>query len=611
MKTVSSVQGFYPYLLALFLNAFTDLGHKILIQNTIFKIYDGSEQIMYSALINSLILLPFVLIFSPAGFLASKYAKDKIMRFGAVLAIVITLLITASYYMGWFEVSFILTFFLAFQSAIYSPAKYGYIKELVGEKLISSANAAVQATTIVAILGGIMFYTVLFENSLTQAYTNESEILVQMAPLGWLLVLGAVLEYLETRQLPHVQPNDLKAKFEFKRYRRGYYLRKNIRLLRRKETIFASIIALSFLWAISQVLLASFGAYAKEDLGLENTIVVQGIVALSAVGIIIGSIIAARYSHFYIKLGLAPFGALGMTLCVVFLPLLTSVPLIALLFTFFGIFSGFIIVPLNSYIQKIAPRVHFGTILAGNNFIQNIFMVTALLATTLFAYFDINVKNLFMLIALAGLLMTALLIKRYFMLFLSIIIEFVFQARYKYEYEGLENIPEGGAVLMLGNHVSWVDWIILQIPIERRIRFLMDREYYEWKYVTWFFKLANAIPVSTKASKDAFVYAKESLKNRELLAVFPEGRITSTGEMNKFHRGYEIFSKDRAGKILPFYIDGMYGSVLTRASKRETKKRWFHQRVVKVIFGETLEMNSTAEEVKIAVTQLKDNHGIK
>jgi len=156
------VVGSLNYLGVVFLNAFTDLGHKIIIQNTVFKVYDGQMQIMLTAIVNALILLPFLLAFSPAGFLADKFSKSKIMRHSALFAVGITLLITYAYYHGLFVMAFALTFLLAMQSAIYGPAKYGYIKELYGNSRISAANAAVQAVTTVAILGGIIFYTVWF-----------------------------------------------------------------------------------------------------------------------------------------------------------------------------------------------------------------------------------------------------------------------------------------------------------------------------------------------------------------------------------------------------------------------------------------------------------------
>ena len=228
MKKLFEIQGIIFYTLALFLNAFTDLGHKIIIQNTIFKIYDGSEQIILTAIVNALILIPFILLFTPSGYLADKYPKNIIMKYSALFAVFITFGITLSYYLGWFYLSFGLTFLLALQAALYSPAKYGYIKELVGVKLLTAGNALVQATTTVAILGGIIFYTVLFEISLKPTFLNEGDILKMIAPLGWLLFLSSIVEYYFTCKLENKMLVPSALKFNIKKYLNGYYLKKNL-----------------------------------------------------------------------------------------------------------------------------------------------------------------------------------------------------------------------------------------------------------------------------------------------------------------------------------------------------------------------------------------------
>ncbi len=203
MDKLFKLTGFIPFILIIFLNAFVDLGHKILIQNTVFKIYDGQTQIILTAIVNGLILLPFVLLFSPAGFLSDKYRKPLIMKVSAAIAVGLTLLITLSYYLGWFQFSFAMTFLLAVQSAFYSPAKYGYIKELTGKEQLATANAVVQAVTIVAILFGIFAFSVFFEHRLAGvSYENESQLLQAVAPLGWILVICSSLEWMFAMQLP-------------------------------------------------------------------------------------------------------------------------------------------------------------------------------------------------------------------------------------------------------------------------------------------------------------------------------------------------------------------------------------------------------------------------
>ncbi|MEQ8938201.1 MAG: acyl-[ACP]--phospholipid O-acyltransferase, partial [Gammaproteobacteria bacterium] len=166
MQRLISFTGFLPYLLVVFLNAFIDLGHKIIIQNTVFKIYDGQQQIILTAIVNALILLPFILLLSPAGFVSDRFPRNKVIRVTSWGAVILTLCITLFYYLGWFWPAFAMTFMLALQSAFYSPAKYGFIKELVGSDNLAQANGVVQATTTIAILSGIFAFSVLFETQL-------------------------------------------------------------------------------------------------------------------------------------------------------------------------------------------------------------------------------------------------------------------------------------------------------------------------------------------------------------------------------------------------------------------------------------------------------------
>lgn len=605
-----AMSGVLNYLIVAFLNAFTDLGHKIIIQNTIFKIYDGEMQIILTAIVNALILLPFILMFSTSGFLADKFPKNKIMEYSAIFAIVITLGITYSYYFGHFYVAFAFTFLLAFQSAIYGPAKYGYIKELVGIKHISAGNGAIQAVTTVAILGGILFYTTLFENMLSENYSSQEEILQLIAPLGWLLVFSSIVEWFLASKLPNKMQERSKKKFDFKKYLTGVYLRKNLKVVTRKREIFEAIIALSLFWSISQVILAVFGEYAKSKLGVSNTIYVQGVMALAGVGIVVGSILAAKFSKYFIQSGLATLGAIGATFVVILIPFSTSMSSLAVIFMLFGVFSGFIMVPLNALIQASASRVHLGTILAGNNFIQNIFMFSFLVLTTLFAYYGVSGEYLIFAMAGVGVILVVLLLKRYLIMTFWAFFEILLRTRHSYTYVGLENIPTQGGVLLLGNHVSWLDWAIVQFPLQRRVNFLMDKDIYHWKGFHYFFNKGEAIPVSPKASKDAFKEAYKRLKHGSVVAIFPEGGISKDGELKKFYRGYELIPKKYDGVIVPYFIDGMFGSNFSKY-KGGVKKALFVRRKVTLYFAPPVPKETTAEELQIIIQQLKDKHETK
>lgn len=611
MKSFLKIKGLLFYTFALFINAFTDLGHKIIIQNTIFKIYDGDEQIVLTAIVNALMLIPFILLFTPSGYLSDRFAKNSIMKYSALFAIFITLGITFSYYMGWFWIAFGFTFMLALQAAIYSPAKYGYIKELVGVEFLTAGNALVQATTTVAILGGIIFYTVLFEINITSHFANEADILKMIAPLGWLLVIGSIIEFFFTCKLPKKIEKESKLVFNIKKYLSGYYLKTNILAMTRKRDIINSILALSVFWSVSQVILAIFGAYAKDTLHVSNTIYVQGAMSLAGIGIIIGSFLASKISKYYIHLGLIPLGGFGLALMVLLLPLSSSFNEVIILFMFFGVFAGLFIVPLNAYIQEITPRAHLGVVLAGNNFVQNIFMVFFLMLTTLFAYEGINVEMLFYGMFVVAFVMSIFMLRRHLIMFIWLVFEMALKVRYRLHYQGEENIPQEGAVLFLGNHISWIDWIIMQFPIKRRVSFMMERSIYYWRFAHQIFVLGNAIALSEKASKDAFLEARRRIADGKCVVIFPEGQISYTGELGEFHRGYELIAGKSKGVIIPYYIGGMWGSILSRSKKRFTPKGSFFKRDITIIYGEPLPLNTKVEEIKTVIYSLKEKYETK
>jgi acyl-[acyl-carrier-protein]-phospholipid O-acyltransferase/long-chain-fatty-acid--[acyl-carrier-protein] ligase len=186
-------------------------------------------------------------------------------------------------------------------------------------------------------------------------------------------------------------------------------------------------------------------------------------------------------------------------------------------------------------------------------------------------------------------------------------VELVLKPKYKFDYVGLENIPKSGGVLLLGNHVSWIDWIILQIPIQRRINFMIDKEIYNWKFSNKVFRKGEVIPVSPKASKDAFAQASVRLKHGKIVALFPEGQITTDGKTGSFYRGYELISNDYDGKIITFFIDGMDGSLFSKTRKLNL----FGKRKVSVYFSKPIDRETKAEELREIVISLKDKYEVK
>ncbi|MBT8430162.1 MAG: MFS transporter, partial [Gammaproteobacteria bacterium] len=606
MDKLSRIPGFLPYILIVFLNAFVDLGHKILIQNTVFKVYDGQTQIILTALVNGLILLPFVLLFSPSGFLSDKYAKPRVIKIAAAVAVGLTLLITLSYHQGWFRFAFGLTFLLAVQSAFYSPAKYGYIKELTGKERLAAANAVVQAVTIVAILSGIFVFSMLFEQQLAGVdYRTEPEILQNIYPIGWILVACSTLELWFALRLKTVAAESPDQHFELRSYGTGRYLRRNIAKITGNRTIWLSIVGLSVFWGISQVVLAAFPAFAKESLGQTNTVVIQGMMACSGIGIIIGSLIAGKSSRHHIETGLVPLGALGIVLALLFMPQLESTGALLIDFLLLGIGGGMFIVPLNALIQFNSRDSELGTVLAGNNWVQNLVMLSFLGLTVLFAVKGIDSVGLLHVVTLTALAGAVYTLYQLPQSLVRYVIARLFASTHRIEVLGFDNLPGQGGVLMLGNHISWLDWAMIQIACPRPVRFAMERSIYRRWYLKWFFDLFGVVPIAGGQSKTALQKMNELLKAGEVVCLFPEGAISRNGQLGEFKRGYEKTVEGVEGVILPFYLRGLWGSRFSRSSEKLQESRNTRLRGdVIVAFGSPLPMDTQAPELKRHVFEL-------
>ena len=236
-------------------------------------------------------------------------------------------------------------------------------------------------------------------------------------------------------------------------------------------------------------------------------------------------------------------------------------------------------------------------------------MFSFLVITTIFAYFGMNAKLLFYFMTVVGIYLIRNLYKRYSIDMFWSLMGLFGALRHKYIYIGLENIPQDKAALLLGNHVSWIDWILLQLPLVRRINYMMDKDIYNWKFFHPIFKKGEVIPLSPKAFKDAIKEAHKRLQNGSVVALFPEGEISKDGKIHAFKRGYELIPKDYEGVIVPFYIGkGIFGSSFAKYRPKSAKRNIFKRRVVKIYFGNPLPIDTKAKELQNIILKMKEKY---
>ena len=605
IKMFQDIKGLLPYILVVFLNAIIDLGDKILLQNAIFKFYDGDTQIILTAMVNALIIIPGILLFTPAGYISDKFSKSIVIRYASKVALGLTVLIMIAYFFGLFKIALFITFLLAAQSAFFFPAKYGLIKEMFGKDKLPEGNGLIQATTIIAILSSSLLFSILFEGMISGEEKNIGDYLEAVWSITIILVVLALIQVALTKKVPVIEEGDASLKLIKEKYLRLGYLKENIAHTFTNRVIAESIIGLGMFYGISQVLLAVFGVHLEEVSHESNTVVAQGIMAMAGLGIAIGALLTAKFSKNYIETGLIPIGILGIVTAILLITKTSNTTLLGLEFLMFGIFGGFILVVLNSLIQFRAQEHELGRVMAASNWVQNIFMLVFLLLTVFAALYSVQTKSIFTFLSVVagvGLIYTLITLPQFLLRF---IFKFIALFRYKLKIHGAKNFPKDGAALLLGNHVSWIDWMVLSIASPRRVSFVIERTIYEKWYLKPIFKFFGLIPISAKASKEAFRGIKAKLDEGKIVALFPEGSITRTGHLGKFAKGFELSMKDSDIPIIPFYIRGLWGSRFSYANDKQKNNVKKRNRDVGVSFGIPLASTTTADELKKVIFELQ------
>ena len=323
----------FAFLFVVFANVFVDISHKVLLQNIAFKIFDGSTQVIWISIINAMIIIPFLLLFTLSGYLSDKYNKKDILIYGAISSFCLSVLMIFAYMSENFYFTMFTLILLAVQSAIYSPAKFGMILDIYGRDNLAKGNASLQAVPIIAILfaigvGSYFFESFYVTNNLIQFSTKE-ELLTVILPLTYYILPLALLEMLVSlfvlKKLKTNYTINANLSLDKEQFFKGKLLIKNIKNISSNSLIFLSVIGLSVFWGISQALMAVFPSFAKQYLLINDVFVINAVIASSGVGIAIGAFIYSRVSKYYIEVGTIPLASVGMSLSIYFSTVVDSV----------------------------------------------------------------------------------------------------------------------------------------------------------------------------------------------------------------------------------------------------------------------------------------------
>ncbi|MCK9192748.1 MAG: MFS transporter [Nevskia sp.] len=535
---------------------------------------------LYVNLAAGLFILPFFLFSATAGQLAEKYDKAAIIR--AVKVFEIAIMLCAVVALHFRNVPFLLglLFMMGVHSTLFGPVKYSILPQHLHESELIGGNAWVEAATFLAILLGTMLGGWLITLDGGTSW------------VGVAVVIVAVCGYWASRSVPQAPPAAPGLKINWNPATETW---RNIAFIRGNRTVFLSVLGISWFWFFGVTFLSQLPNYTKVYLG-GNEQVVTLLLTIFSLGIGIGSMLCERLSGHRVEIGLVPLGSIGLTVfgvdlyfastsiaeaqglgAAAFLHLAGSTRVLLDL-GLIGLSGGLFIVPLYALIQTRSEPTHRSRIIAGNNILNAAFMVTSAILAIVLLKVGFTIPQLLLVAALlnaAVAIFIYTLVPEFLMRFLAWML---IRVLYRIRVEGLDNIPEKGAAIVVCNHVSFVDALIVGGSVRRPLRFVMYHKIYNIPGLNFLFRTMRAIPIAP-AKEDpellrcAFDEIDAALKNGELIGLFPEGGLTPDGEIQTFKTGIDRILEREPVPVVPMAVCGLWRSLWSRRDSRLGRMR--------------------------------------
>jgi len=523
-------------------------------------------------LIPGLFILPYVVFSATAGQLADKFEKSALARYVKLFEIAIMLIAAAGWLQHdlWLLVAGVVG--MGLHSTVFGPVKYAYLPQQLRPEELIGGNGIIEMGTFVGILLGEVL----------------GAVLVVQKPWGVELVAGgtiaiAVIGWVASRGIPPTPASAPDLRINWNPLTETI---RNIRFSRQNRPVFLSLLGNSWFWFYGAIILAQFPVYAKDYLHGDHNVFVL-LLTVFSLGIGAGSLLCERLSGHKIEIGLVPFGSIGLSLFGVDLFLASvgytntlPVDLGAFLaqqgswrilfdLVMIGVFGGLYIVPLFALIQTRCDKQHVSRTIAGMNIMNALFMVGAALVAMLLLRIGFTIPQIFLTTAILNALVAIYifsLVPEFLMRFIAWLLIHTIHDVHAVD---TDRIPEEGAAVLVCNHVSYVDAIVIMAASPRPIRFVMDHRIFKIPLLSWIFRTAKAIPIASAKDdrwlmEKAYVDIAQALHEGELVCLFPEGKLTSTGDMSEFKGGIRKIIDRSPVPVIPMALRGLWGSMLTR-----------------------------------------------
>ncbi|SFN32081.1 MFS transporter [Dokdonella immobilis] len=570
----------------------------------------------YAMIAPAVFILPFFLFSATAGQIAEKFEKTRLIRYVKLFEIAAMLMAVYAFHAHQVWLLFVVLFLMGLHSTVFGPIKYAILPQALHIDELVGGNGLVEMGTSMAVLIGMMAGGSLM--ALGDFGTTAASILV---------VGVAVIGYLVSRAIPPAPATAPDLKFNWNP------ASETLRVLRyvvKDRTIFNAILGISWFWFFGTVFTAQLPAYTQTFLGGGEG-VLNLTLALFSVGVGIGSLLCERLSGHKVEIGLVPFGSIGMTVFAVDLffarPVAASAhgltvmgflgaagsPRIVIDLLLIGLFAGLFIVPLFALVQSRTDRSELSRVIAGNNILNALFMVVSAGLGLGLTALGFSIPQIFLAVAVlnaAVAIYIYTLVPEFLMRFLSWIL---INTLYRIRTEGLDRIPEHGPALLVCNHVSYMDALIVAGSVRRPSRFVMYYKIFNIPVMRFIFRTAKAIPIAS-AKEDpgllekAFAEIDRALAEGEIVCIFPEGGLTADGEIATFRPGVERILAQRAVPVIPLAIRGLWGSIFSRrdsAPGRMRLPRRFWSRIVLAVGEPVAPTEASAATLEQRVRELR------
>ncbi|MGX1925362.1 MFS transporter [Vibrio sp. NH-7] len=570
---------FLPYFITQFFGAFNDNIFKNVLLLFVAFAGVGALPISSNLFINfaaGLFILPFFLFSASAGVLADKYEKSWFIRKVKLAEIGIMCLGAIGFITESYVILLVLLFLMGTQSAFFGPVKYALLPQQLKANELVPGNALVETGTFLAILLGTLGAGVI-------ASAENAKYIAAGA-----VVLCAVFGYIASRSIPEAPASAPDLSFKWQPIKQT---KQTIAIAKADKTIFLALMAISWFWFLGAAYLTQFPNFTKIYLN-GNESAVSFLLALFSVGIAVGSLACDKLSNHRIEVGIVPIGSLGITIFGAlmatsipsYLPEFDSFsqfvsyqelwPLFAYLLLL-GASGGVFIVPLYALMQQRAKVNQRAQVIAALNIYNSLFMVgSAVLGIVCLTVLDMTIPQLFTLLAVINLLVAVYLFMQVPIFVVRFLVWILTHSMYRVNHKNLHHLPEKGGALIVCNHVSYMDALLLSAVCPRLIRFVMEEEYASLPPLRRFLKRAGVIPISATnrtSIRRAFNEVEQALSEGHIVCIFPEGRLTSDGEMNEFMRGMDLILRRSPVPVIPMALKGLWGSYFSRSKGRAFK----------------------------------------